>query len=110
MWYHGALAGHFRGLIKEGLEGSEIIPMLSWLNIYKSPEMLLHSDLEVYGSRGLVIWITHLFGNLYIRTKFANSHPFHAHATVNIAVSVRGSIGSAVTKIIAIYTRFCYTT
>jgi len=47
MWYHKALAAHFRGLIKEGLEGSEIIPMLSWLNIYKSSEMLLHSDLEV---------------------------------------------------------------
>jgi len=47
MWYHSALAAHFRGLIKEGLEGSEIIPMLSWLNIYKSHEMLLHPDLEV---------------------------------------------------------------
>lgn len=44
-WYHLALANHLNNLIKEGLQGNEIISLLTWLNGYTGCELLGHPDL-----------------------------------------------------------------
>ncbi|XP_039265797.2 exocyst complex component 3-like isoform X1 [Styela clava] len=45
-WYHLALANHLNKLIKEGLQGNEIISLLTWLNGYTGRELLGHPDLQ----------------------------------------------------------------
>lgn len=46
-WYHCALSKSFKQLMAKGLEVAEIIPLLSWINAYKSEEMLLCPDLKI---------------------------------------------------------------
>ncbi|KAJ8684977.1 hypothetical protein QAD02_020770 [Eretmocerus hayati] len=46
--YHASLSQHLKDIINEGLEGNEYVSLLSWvMNIYKSPEMIGHPDLNM---------------------------------------------------------------
>ncbi|XP_076811324.1 exocyst complex component 3-like isoform X1 [Clavelina lepadiformis] len=50
-WYHLALASHVAKLIKEGLEGNEIISLLTWLNHYTGRDLMGHFELGLDTNR-----------------------------------------------------------
>lgn len=46
-WYHLALSSHIQDIIAGGLEGNEIISLLTWLNQYTSKEFMGHLELAL---------------------------------------------------------------